>query len=472
MSFYPSDSSRLYLTARMLCLASIALTICLLSSVNAGAKEQDREALIGVWRFSSPNGNTYVRFRKDHWYVGLHFFDEQQHDYGVWSVGHWGINDKSLILQRVAGGQELDKVAAKRAIAISDVKDDRFVLGTVPFDGQVFKRVKVIPPNVGRHLTSSVRAQGVYAQTNIIFPEDPPLDVETHVTIDGGHSLFHLYLLPAGELLATVRNGDDLTGKWERTGDILVLSGVSKLTNANITIKLKRINGQYRVVFFTRNGTPVPQALTLPPFVESKRVDVLQDGSLPELTAGFYLKLNSFIGGRSKSEVLKTLYKEEEKQKEAYHYDFATKSDAHSGAFTGYARQLDESGKLETLMRTTGHYNALLGTLMTTYLVAGDENQAYRIGVITRQDPLTTEWFYPAGTHKEQDLYIMDSVMENDRESTSRKVHKKNGKLCCVYAIKTTKIIDGQSLEITWNAYKTEFARINEDEVELRPLPF
>ena len=460
------------MTTRRLGLVSIALTICLLFSANVAANEQDQDALIGVWRFSSPNGNTYVRFRKDHWYVGLHFFDEGQHDYGVWSVGHWGINDKSLVLQRVAGGRELDKVAAKRVIAISEVKDDRFVLGTVPFDGQVFKRVKVVPPNVGRHLTSSVRAQGVYAQTNIIFPEDPPLDVETHVTIDGGHSPFHLYLLPAGELLVTVRNGDDLSGKWQRTGETLLLSGVSKLTNANITIKLKRINGQYRVVFFTRNGTPVPQALTLPAFVESKRVDVDRDGALPELTAGFYQKLNSFMGGRSKSEVLKTLYKQAEKEKEIYHYEFATKNDAHSGEFTGYARQLDEFGKLETLMRTTGHYNALLGTLMTTYQVAGDEDQAYRIGVITGQDPLTTEWFYPVGTHKEQDQYIMDSVMVNDLESTSRKVHKKNGKLCCVYAIKTTKIIDGRSLEIIWNAYKAEFARINEDEVELRPLPF
>ena len=63
------------------------------------------------------------------------------------------------------------------------------------------------------------------------------------------------YLSPGGEFLGSIGiKGDDLIGKWEKSGDFLIVSGVTEKNKVAILMELKKTDGRYKLFNAEANG--------------------------------------------------------------------------------------------------------------------------------------------------------------------------------------------------------------------------
>ena len=129
-------------------------------------------------------------------------------------------------------------------------------IANVPLDGQVFDRLEDNPAEIESIFSSAELKRQVYEQQKIILPEVAKKDVESYISIDikRGKTMQY-YLSPGGEFLGSIGiKGDDLIGKWEKSGDFLIVSGVTEKNKVAILMELKKTDGRYKLFNAEANG--------------------------------------------------------------------------------------------------------------------------------------------------------------------------------------------------------------------------
>ena len=101
----------------------VSASFVLLPSLEAqenSEKEKAAPPLVGTWLSKSEVGSTIVRYRKDGWFISVHYFATPNTltRNSIWAVGHWALSKDSVVLHRLAGSEGLELVPSKRQLAI------------------------------------------------------------------------------------------------------------------------------------------------------------------------------------------------------------------------------------------------------------------------------------------------------------------------------------------------------------------
>ena len=449
------------------------LPLCLLASLfvvspNAHAWQQTPEAdpgsqrLIGIWQHESPIGNTHFHLRKDHWYIGVHNWKETKSR--LLTVGRWTEHDGKLVLQRLGAGDELEKMAPKRSITISEVTEDSLVLGRVPLQGERYKKVEEFG-----FLSNANAYKLLYDELGLVIPEEPVLEAETYVSLIAGRTRIHLYLAPGGEFVGRVRDGKDpLKGKWEKSGDFLTISGVTEKDKVAILMELKMTNGKYKLFNFEANGQHSAAALNTPPFEKVSSIEVSADGAEPELEVKFFKQLYGYLTGHSKSQVSDTVYREGNKEEAEYYWEGVLKADVNSGEVTVYSKYLGKEagndGTALNMTHTQGHFSAFFGVHLSRNKNIHRETDRLGIGVIMNKSPITTQWYSAKGSIPAEDEQFRESIRLADGSSTSTFRLKRNGELFVESSSKSQNIESDKPLDDILKEFKAAYEEMKAQE--------
>ena len=461
MIFTSKPTARISSQVKRIGLTSI-LAIIVFHSGSSRANEPSGSGLIGIWQHESRIGNTYINFRKDYWYVAVHIWSDTQS--ALVTAGHWAEHDGKLVLQRLGGGDELEKVAPKRSITVSEVTDDSLVLGRVPLQGERYKKLDEFDYFNDAHLVKLL-----YTQFKIVLPEEPALEAETHVSMIGGRTRIHLYLAPGGEFLGRVRDGKDpLKGKWEKSGDFLTISGVTEKDKVAILMELKMTNGKYKLFNFEANGEQSAVALNSPPFEKVSFIEVSADDAEPELEVKFFKQLYGYLTGHSKSIFSDTVYREGNKEEAEHYWEDVVKADVNSGEVTVYSKYLGKEagndGTALNITNTQGHFSAFFGAHLTRNKNIRRDKDRLGIGVITNKSPITTQWYSAKGSFPAGDEQFRESVRLADGSSTSTFRLKRNGKLFVESSSKSHDIESDKSLDDILREFKAAYEEMKAQE--------
>ena len=240
---------------RLLLTSVVLLTLLVLSPASDAQEKPELQKvvspLVGTWVSKSDVGSTMVRYRKDGWFISAHYFSApfSLTSNSVWAVGHWALDDDSLILHRLAGSDGLELVPEKRQLALKELTANNLLIANVPSGGQAFEKMEDVPAPIESQLSGAVLKRQVYEQQKLILPEDAKKDVESYVSflINQGRTMQY-YLSPGGEFLGSIgEENDDLIGKWEKSGDFLIVSGITEKRKVAILMELKKIDGRYKI---------------------------------------------------------------------------------------------------------------------------------------------------------------------------------------------------------------------------------
>lgn len=442
--------------------------VLFLTSPHANAWQQTPEAksrsqrLVGIWQHESRIGNTYLKFRKDHRYVAVHIWSDTES--ALVTAGHWAEHDGKLVLQRLGGGDELEKVAPKRSITVSEVTDDSLVLGRVPLQGERYKKLEEFDYFNDAHLVKLL-----YTQSKIVWPEEPALEAETHVSMIGGRTRIHLYLAPGGEFLGRVRDGKDpLKGKWEKSGDFLTISGVTEKDKVAILMELKMTNGKYKLFNFEANGEQSAVALNSPPFEKVSSIEVSADDAEPELEQEFFKRMYQNLTGHTKTNVFDTVYRDGNKEEFEHYWEDVLKADVESGEVTVYSKYLgmeaENDGTALSMTHVKGHFSAFFGVHLTRNKNIRRDKDRLGIGVITNKSPMTTQWYAAKGSIPAEDEQFRESVRlaDGSRKSTFRL--KRNGELSVESSSESRDIESDKSVDEILQEFKAAYEEMKAQE--------
>lgn len=135
---------------RLLLTSVVLLTLLVLSPASDAQEKPELQKLVsplvGTWVSKSDVGSTMVRYRKDGWFISAHYFSApfSLTSNSVWAVGHWALDDDSLILHRLAGSDGLELVPEKRQLALKELTREQLT------DSQCSVRRPGIRKNGGR----------------------------------------------------------------------------------------------------------------------------------------------------------------------------------------------------------------------------------------------------------------------------------------------------------------------------------
>tara|TARA_B100000945_G_scaffold321568_1_gene337053 strand:+ start:3905 stop:5299 length:1395 start_codon:yes stop_codon:yes gene_type:complete len=421
---------------RYLLASFVLLTLLVLSPVSDAQEkpgvENRASSLVGTWVSRSKVGDTVVRYRKDGWFISAFYFTRQYsltRD-SVWTVGHWALSDDMIILHRLAGSDGLELVPEKRKLALKELTGNKLLIGNVPLDGQAFERMEEIPSSIEKQFSGSVLARQVYEQEEIILPEDAKKDVESYVGIEkvSGRTI-RFYLSPGGEFLGSIGNeNDDLIGKWEKSGDFLIISGVTEKQKLAILLELRKIEGQYKLFNVEQNGEQRPAGLNTSPFQKIEPVLLSIDGAEKYLQVqafnDWYAKLSSISEG---SAVRKQVANDGMIEEAKTSSKLVFKGDIKTGQVIGITKVFEEDGYYMT--EVDGQYDAFLGASLSKFRSTKfPKSFRYQIGVISKLEPRTFRWFFTSGAIPKTDEYFSQQV-ETQAGLVSKIAVKRDGKI-------------------------------------------
>ena len=418
---------------RYLLTSLVLLTLLVLSPASEGQEKPKLQKLVsplvGTWVSKSDAGSTMVRYRKDGWFISAHYFSASfSLSESVWAVGHWALADDSLILHRLAGSDGLQLVPEKRQLVLKELTPDKLRLASVPLGGQTFEKMEDIPAPIESHLSGATLKKQVYEQKGLILPEDAKKDVESYVSIfiNQGRTMQY-YLSPGGEFLGSIgEENDDLIGKWEKSGDFLIVSGITEKRKVAILMELKKIDGRYKIFNMEANGMAAPDTFKPTPFQKITPVKLSADGATQYLNVetfnDWYAKLNSMT---EVTGVRKQVTAEGKIEETPTSSKSIFKADSKTGAVKGMSKMFEEDGYY--MVEVDGQYDAFLGVSFSkSRSTKLPDSYRYRIGVISKLEPRTLRWFFTSGVIPKTDEYFSEQVM-NSTGGTSKTTVKRDG---------------------------------------------
>lgn len=420
---------------RLLLTSVVLLTLLVLSPASDAQEKPELQKvvspLVGTWVSKSDVGSTMVRYRKDGWFISAHYFSApfSLTSNSVWAVGHWALDDDSLILHRLAGSDGLELVPEKRQLALKELTANNLLIANVPSGGQAFEKMEDVPAPIESQLSGAVLKRQVYEQQKLILPEDAKKDVESYVSflINQGRTMQY-YLSPGGEFLGSIgEENDDLIGKWEKSGDFLIVSGITEKRKVAILMELKKIDGRYKIFNAEANGMAAPDIFKLTPFQKITPVNLSTGGAKQYLNAeifnDWYANLNTIserTGVRKQATTDGMIEETTTSSKSIF------KADSKTGTVKGMSKIVEKDGHY--MVEIDGQYDAFLGVSFSkSRSTKSPDRYRYQIGVISKLKPCTLRWFFTSGVIPKTDEYFSEQVM-TPTGGTSKTAVKRDGK--------------------------------------------
>ncbi len=460
-----------YLLTSLILLSSLVLSPALKGEDKSGT-EKAVSPLVGTWvsKSNPATGFTFVQYRKDGWFVSAHFFSAPYSltRNSIWAVGHWALADDSLILHRLAGSDGLELVPEKRQLAIRELTQKKMRIANVPLDGQVFDRLEDNPAEIESIFSSAELKRQVYEQQKIILPEDAKKDVESYISIDikRGKTMQY-YLSPGGGFLGSIGiKGDDLIGKWEKSGDFLIVSGVTEKNKVAILMELKKTDGRYKLFNAEANGQSALKGFEITPFQKITRVKLSADGARQYMNAenfkDLYADLNSIA---ELTGIRKRVTSDEMIEETTTSSKSIFEADAKTGAVKGILKYSEEDG--ESMSEIDGQYDALLGVhLSKSRSTKYPNNNRLQIGVVSKPKPLTFRWFFATGSVPKTDEYVIEEV-KTPTGGRLKTTVERNGKFYFEFNGESKRTADFD--EAVWDQFNEEVKALIEKTKEESP---
>ncbi len=460
-----------YLLTSLVLLSSFVLSSAL-KAQDKSEPEKSASPLVGTWvsKSNPATGFTFVQYRKDGWFVSAHFFSAPYSltRNSIWAVGHWALADDSLILHRLAGSDGLELVPEKRQLAIRELTQKKMRIANVPLDGQVFDRFEDNPAEIESIFSSAELKRQVYEQQKIILPEDAKKDVESYISIDikRGKTMQY-YLSPGGEFLGSIGiKDDDLIGKWEKSGDFLIVSGVTEKNKVAILMELKKTDGQYKLFNAEANGQSALKRLEITPFQKLTPVKLSADGAQQYMNAEIFKDLYADLNSIAElTGIRKRVTSDEMIEETTTSSKSIFEADAKTGAVKGILKYSEEDG--ESMSEIDGQYDALLGvSLSKSRSTKYPNNNRLQIGVVSKPEPLMLRWFFTTGSVPKTDEYVIEEV----KTPTGRRLKttvKRNGKFYFEFNGESKRTADFD--EAIWEQFNAEIKALIEKAKEESP---
>ncbi len=460
-----------YLLTSLVLLSSFVLSSAL-KGQDKSEPEKSASPLVGTWvsKSNPATGFTFVQYRKDGWFVSAHFFSAPYSltRNSIWTVGHWALADDSLILHRLAGSDGLELVPEKRQLAIRELTQKKMRIANVPLDGQVFDRFEDNPAEIESIFSSAELKRQVYEQQKIILPEDAKKDVESYISIDikRGKTMQY-YLSPGGEFLGSIGiKDDDLIGKWEKSGDFLIVSGVTEKNKVAILMELKKTDGQYKLFNAEANGQSALKGFEITPFQKITPVKLSADGAQQYLDAEIFK--DRYAGLSSISEatgVQKRVTSDGMIEATSTSNKSIFQADPVTGMVKGINKIFEGDGYY--LQEIDGQYDAFLGvSLSKSRSTKFPNNYRYQIALVSKLEPLTIRRFFTTGSVPKTDEYIIENV-RTPTGITSKTTVKRDGKFYFEFNGDSKRTSDFD--EAVWDQFNEEAKALIEKTKEESP---
>ena len=458
-----------YLLTSLVLLSSLALTPAL-DGQESPEPEKSVSPLVGTWVSKSDTGFTFVQYRQDGWFVSAHFFSApfSLTRNSVWAVGHWALADESLILHRLAGSDGLELVPEKRQLAIRELTQKKLRIANVPLSGQLFERFEDNPAEIESMFSSHELKRQVYEQQKIILPEDAKKDVESYISIDikRGKTMQY-YLSPGGEFLGSIGiKNDDLIGKWEKSGDFLIVSGVTEKNKVAILMELKKTDGQYKLFNAEANGESVLKGFEFTPFQKITPVKLSADGAKQYLDVETFKYIYAGLSSISDATgVRKRVTSDGMIEATSTSNKSIFQADPVTGMVKGINKIFEEDGYFMTVV--DGQYDAFLGVSLSKARSTKSPNSyRYQIGLVSKLEPLTIRWFFTPGFVPKTDEYIIETV-RTPTGRTSKTTVKRDGNFYFEFNSESKRTSDFD--EAVWDQFNVEVKALLETPKEESP---
>ena len=460
-----------YLLTSLILLSSLVLSPAL-KGQDKSEPEKSASPLVGTWvsKSNPATGFTFVQYRKDGWFVSAHFFSAPYSltRNSIWAVGHWALADDSLILHRLAGSDGLELVPEKRQLAIRELTQKKMRIANVPLDGQVFDRLEDNPAEIESIFSSAELKRQVYEQQKIILPEVAKKDVESYISIDikRGKTMQY-YLSPGGEFLGSIGiKGDDLIGKWEKSADFLIVSGVTEKNKVAILMELKKTDGRYKLFNAEANGQSALKGFEMTPFQKITRVKLSADGAKQYLDVetfkDWYANLNSITESTG---IRKQVTSDGMIEATSTSNKSIFQADPVTGMVKGIKKIFEGDGY--SMAEIDGQYDAFLGaSLSKSRSTKSQNNYRYQIALVSKLEPFTIRWFFTLGFVPKTDEYISENV-HTPTGATGKTTVKRDGKFYFEFNGDSKRTADFD--EAVWDQFNEEVKALIEKTKEESP---